>query len=185
MQYFVKLNRLKCVVLLILSVCIIFGICGCSMDNSILDKLEEQGYKVEKTDNNSFFITEDGVDYYFDTIFNQIKFKKAVTTVKAKDEIKNLVNNEGEITVTSSGRNKAKVFLTTDSTSENNDGKEFITKGCTTLEFEGGFSEENITNNRGFHDTVGDYHYVTNYFMSADELKNLYDRALYLEDEIK
>lgn len=77
------------------------------------------------------------------------------------------------------------IQISDDSTDENNDVKEFIVKGYTTIEFEGGFAEENITNNNGFRDVVGDYHYVTNYFISADELENLYDRALYLENEIK
>lgn len=186
MQLNVKLNRFEKVILIMLHVGIVLGMYGCgSMENNILNKLEINGYNVEIVDNNSFFITEDGVDYYFDTIFNKITLKKIIVTVTAKEEINHLINNEGKITITKLGKNKTSVLLTTNYTDENNEGKEFVTTGNITIAFKGSFTEEDITNNHGFHDTISDYHYVTSYFLSADELQNLYDKALELEDEIK
>lgn len=175
----------KRVILIILAFGTIFGISGCSdLESSILSELEDQGYKAAKVDNDSFFVTQDGVDYYFDTLFNNIVFKELITTVNVKEEIKNLINNEGEITITKLGENKTSILLKTGKTDQNNKGEEFVTNEHITIEFNGGFTEENITNNRGFHDVSSDYYYVTNYFLSAYELEDLYNRALELEDEL-
>lgn len=60
-----------------------------------------------------------------------------------------------------------------------------MTSGNTTIEFEGGFAVENITECNGFADSEGDYYYITNYFLSAHELETVYNTALELEAMVK
>lgn len=104
-------NRLRKTILIILSVSLMFAICGCSnTQNHILQELEDRGYKAEKADDNYFFITEDGVDYYFKTLFNQISFEKAIMTLTPKKDIENLVNNEGKIIITRLGKTRRAYF---------------------------------------------------------------------------
>ena len=178
-------ERNKKMILIILSANIAFGVCGCgNMNHKNLEEIKE-GYNIEEVDNNSFFITQDGVDYYFDITWNKVVLKKIVVIVESKDEIAHSVENQGQITITRLGKNKINVLLTIAKTDQNDDGKEFITDGYISIEFKDNFEEENITNNHGFHDVVSDYYYVTDNFLSADELQKIYDSALELENELK
>jgi len=63
------------------------------------------------------------------------------------------------------------------------DGEEEYGTDFYTFRFKNGFSADDMTNNRGFHDMKSDYDACFGE-LSSDEAQRLYDRALELEKEL-
>ena len=172
-------NRLKKAVLVLLSAGILLGMSGCGLDISKkVDGLKESGYVAEEADK-GFCISEDGVDYYFERGLTGFAFKKAELKAPSKND-----DRQATVTISRQGMNRMHVLFVSPYLKRNDgDGKE---PGSASFffKFKNGFTKENLTNNRGFHDTNGDYDSMTGTYLSAEELQSIYDRGLNLEKEI-
>lgn len=175
----ISVNRLKKAVLVLLSAGIMIGMSGCGHDVSKkVDGLKESGYVAEEADK-GFCVSEDGVDYYFERCLTGFAFKKAELKAPSKND-----DRQATVTVSKQGINRMHVLFVSPYLKRNDgDGKE-PGSASFSFKFKNGFTKENLTNNRGFHDTNGDYDSMTGTYLSAEELQSIYDRGLNLEKEI-
>ena len=170
----------KKAILLFLCAGILTGLGGCSGSVSRkVDELRDSGYVIEQTDN-GFYITENGTDYYFERGLTGSFFKKAILEAHAKND-----DRKATVTITKLGHNRMSVrfispYLDSDGKlSETGNSADFYFK------FKNDFNKENMTNNSGFHDMAGDYQSMTDSYLTPEEIKNIYDRGLDLEKEIR
>lgn len=173
-------NRLKKAVLLLLGASFLMGMSGCSADTGRkVDELRETGYVTEQVDN-GFYISENGIDYYFERGLTGTFFKKAELKAPAK-------NDDRKATVTISKLGHSKMAVQFISPYLNKNPKNGGTRGSAYFyfTFRKDFKEENMTNNRGFHDMSSDYQLMTSDYLSPEELQSIYDRGLELEEEIR
>jgi len=173
-------NWLKKALLLMLSASILLGMSGCANNISEeVDELRESGYVTEQVDN-GFYISENGTDYYFEKGLTGYVFKKAALKAQAKND-----ERKATVTITKQGHDKMAVEF--ESPYLNKNKKISGSRGVAYyyFTFEKNFNEENITNDRGFHDMAGDYKSMTDNYLSPDELQSIYDRGLKLQEEIE
>ena len=163
----------------------ILGITGCTGTSNTVtaDDLSNKGYAVTEVSDGVFYITENGVDYYFEkSIFENPAFKRVVIKYPANNKYFPLQGIDEEVSIIKEGPNKMTVtrkspYLKT------KDGDEI---GYNTYYFElkNNFDTENITNNRGFDDIKGDYQWLIDNCLSPDDLNRYYLRGFELEEEI-
>ena len=171
---------LKKAVLLMLSTCILLEMSGCAGNiREKVDELRESGYVTEQEDN-GFYIIENGTDYYFEKGLTGYVFKKAALKAPAKND-----ERKATVTITKQGHDRMAVafespYLITGSKSKSSRGSAYYY-----FTFQKDFNEENMTNDRGFHDMTGDYKSMTDNYLSPEELQSIYDRGLKLEEEIR
>lgn len=166
----------------LLSAVMLCSITSCSMisdSTKIVDELDSEGYEVEQVDDNTFYVTEDGIDYYYDCWFNKPFFRKAVLVMETGMES----GNEMEITICKERINRMSVLGIRPYTKTFPNGNVYEGKDMYLFEFKHDFSDDNITNDRGFHDTHRDYASFNRYYLTPDELQEIYDRGLELEKE--
>lgn len=166
----------------LLSAVMLCSITSCSMisdSTKIVDELDSEGYEVEQVDDNTFYVTEDGIDYYYDCWFNKPFFRKAVLVFETGRES----GNEMEISICKEKLNRMSVLCVRPYTKTFANGNVYEGKDIYLFQFKNDFSDENLTNDRGFHDTHGDYQSFMNWCMTAEELQEIYDRGLELEKE--
>ena len=167
-------HRVRIVASVLLCLCVMSGISGCRYDvGKTIRSLRDDGYTVEQTDHNTFYITEDGADYYFKREFIKPVLEKIVITMQV--EVHDV--RKVEIIITKEFGLKRTVSYSY----YNDEGKRF---NYDYFEFVYDFSDEHLTNDRGFQDKHGSYLNFTETFMSVEEIQSLYDRGLELEKEL-
>lgn len=173
---------MKKTVAFLLTAIIALGMCGCGrISSDKIDDLIDEGYVIEQVDNNSICIIEDGVEYYYKTGLLKPVLSRVCFHVCAKPEYD--VSKELDVTITPEYF-RINIIASDTVTSQFANGNEHTWEESYRFEFKNDFSPENLTNNRGFADIAGDYEWFTKYYMTPEELQEIYDRALELEKEL-
>ena len=178
------MHKIKKLLSVILCACILSGMSGCGrISSKTVNELADEGYEVEWVSDDSILITEDGAEYYFKTGLLKPELDKIVVNVPTTKEKAHEAGYTTEVTITRTGRNRMTVIFSRPVLLTDKDGEEEYGTDYYTFRFKNGFSADDMTNNRGFHDMKSDYDACFGE-LSSDEAQRLYDRALELEKEL-
>ncbi len=171
------------IVLLVL--CILFGMSGCFSQNSITtEDIENAGYIVTEADNGNFYITDNGAEYYFYNSNGKLTFDKVIIKIPAISEKAQAKGLEADITIIRGKGKKITVNYHYPAVDTNINGEEKINYFTMYFELKNDFEVESITNNRGFADIKGKYDSFTSNCLSSDDLNTYYQRGFELEEEL-
>lgn len=172
--------RIRRLLGVMLSAAMLFWITSCSMittSSNIVDRLGDEGYEAEQVDDNTFYVTENGIDYYYDCWFNKPFFRRAVLVMETGIES----SNEMQITISKEKNNRMSVLCVRPYTKTFANGNVFQGNDTYLFMFKHDFTDENLTNDRGFHDIHGDYRFFTDNYLTPEELQEIYNRGIELE----
>ncbi|MCR5616628.1 MAG: hypothetical protein K6F45_10745 [Saccharofermentans sp.] len=167
---------------LILCAGLCLGMSSCvKVSSERISELKNKGYAVSLVDNNVACITEDGVNYFFEPGVSRPKLKTIVLTAPSQRE---KVREAGyQVTVTFVMKSLGRRVLLFDDPRlrKGPSGEDELYNIQFRFEFKDGFSEDDLTNNRGFHDVARDYRSFQR-VLSLEEIQRIYDRGLELEN---
>lgn len=176
---------LKKIGIVLLVLCILFGMSGCFSQNSIpTEDIENSGYMITEADNGSFYITDNGAEYYFYNSNGKLTFDRVIIKIPAISEKAQAKGLEADITIIRGKGKKITVNYHYPAVDTNINGEEKINYFTMYFELKNDFEVESITNNRGFNDIKGKYESFTSNGLSTDELNTYYQRGFELEEEI-
>ena len=166
---------------IILCMSFFLGMSGCArISSDKLVELKNEGYSVSQVDDDLVCITEGGVDYYFKAGIERPQLKTIILNVPSPNENTRKAGYQVTVTMVRRSFNRITLLFDNPRVRKDPDGKEQLHSNLYRFEFEGGFSEEHLTNNRGFHDVARDYRFFRQ-VLSCDEIQKIYDRGLELE----
>ena len=184
----IKIRWLSISVIILISIaqldgCTIKG--GEKMKQDITDIAEQNEYSIEFINDKEFVITQDEVKYYYKCGIMGVAFERYETEVEAKVDYE-IVDNKGYITVEQVNRDQVEVieedyciydgYIGDDKTLH-----ESIRFRCTPE-----FTLESL-DDKSFAASIGkgekEYNKITKCFMSAEQLKEVYENALYIQDQ--
>ena len=166
----------------LLSAVMICSVTSCNMisdSTNIVEELDSKGYEVEQVDDNTFYVSGDGVDYYYDCWFNKPFFRKAVLVMETGRES----GYEMEISISKEKNNRMSVLCVRPCTETFANGNVSHFNEMMKFEFKDDFTDGNLTNDRGFHDMHSDYRGFNELYLTPEELQEIYNRGLELEKE--
>lgn len=156
------------------------------MHDRIIGIADEKGYEIQFENISSFRLTQNNITYYYKCIFGKVSLKKIyielapVTDLKVKDNI-------GKITITVMEKDKFNVALEDSIIDVNNQGKEMIVKEHIYFVCSSEFTLESIDRN----DIVSqmgkaekNYNKITNNYISGNRLREIYEEAKIIEEEL-
>ena len=176
--------------LIMLFICIV-QISGCAfksaekMKQDITDIAEQNEYSIEFINDKEFVITQDEVKYYYKCGIMGVAFEKYETEVEAKVDYE-IVDNKGYITVEQVNRDQVEVIQDDDSVYEGYNGEKEIFPESIRFRCTPEFTLESL-DDKSFAAALGkgekEYNKITKCFMSAEKLKEVYENALYIQDQ--
>ena len=176
--------------LIMLLICIV-QISGCAfkseekMKQDITDIAEQNEYSIEFINDKEFVITQDEVKYYYKCGITGVAFEKYETEVEATVGYE-IVDNKGYITVEQKNRNQVEVIEEDDCVDEGHDGEKETIHEMSRFTCTPEFTLESL-DDKSFAASIGkgekEYSIITNYFITAEKLKELYENALYICDQ--
>lgn len=168
----------------------ILAVAGCmfpggeKMKNNIEDIAQKNGYNLEFLNDKEFYILQDGVKYYYKNGIIKTDFVKFEAEVDSSLDYE-IVDNKGYITVFSLGEDKVEVVQEDDCPYTTASGKEAVFRESIRFTCTSEFTEESIDTDSATA-LVGkgnkEYTKVTKYFISAEELRELYENAMNICD---
>ena len=178
---------IKKVVLLLASMSIVLGISGCVFNQkNVIDEVNNAGYYAEASDDGSFFINDNGADYYFITKNGKPSFTKVVIYLPARKPSAFSHGVDADLTMRKINWRKMDIVLNDPYFATKKDGSEELEYNRFYFSFKHDFEVENLTNNAiGFIDNLDHYKIFNNDYLSPTELKDYYDRGFELEEELR
>lgn len=177
-------NMTKKFLALIFCAGLCLGMSSCAkVSSERISELKNKGYAVSLVDNNVACITEYGVNYFFEPGVSRPKLKTIVLTAPSQRE---KVREAGyQVTVTFVMKSLGRRVLLFDDPRlrKGPSGEDELYNIQFRFEFKDGFSEDDLTNNRGFHDVARDYRSFQR-VLSLEEIQRIYDRGLELENQL-
>ena len=183
-------RRRRISALIMLFICIV-QISGCAfkseekMKQDITDIAEQNEYSIEFINDKEFVITQDEVKYYYKCGIMGVAFEKYETEVEAKVDYE-IVDNKGYITVEQVNRDQVEVIQDDDSVYEGYNGEKEIFPESIRFRCTPEFTLESL-DDKSFAAALGkgekEYNKITKCFMSAEKLKEVYENALYIQDQ--
>ena len=184
----IKIRWLSISVIILISIaqldgCTIKG--GEKMKQDITDIAEQNEYSIEFINDKEFVITQDEVKYYYKCGIMGVAFEKYETEVEAKVDYE-IVDNKGYITVEQVNRDQVEVIQDDDSVYEGYNGEKEIFPESIRFRCTPEFTLESL-DDKSFAAALGkgekEYNKITKCFMSAEKLKEVYENALYIQDQ--
>ncbi len=158
---------------------------GEKMKQDITDIAEQNEYSIEFINDKEFVITQDEVKYYYKCGIMGVAFEKYETEVEATVGYE-IVDNKGYITVKQKNRNQVEVIEEDDCVDEGHDGEKETIHEMSRFTCTPEFTLESL-DDKSFAASIGkgekEYSIITNYFITAEKLKELYENALYICDQ--
>ncbi len=181
-----KLRYVKLLGILFITV-VTLQITGCGKVGELEKKAEDMGYKVDSYDK-GIVVCDNEVNYYYKKSFGRLVFDKFETTAKLKKDMKKEIkDNQGNVTVEKVSSKKLSVILSDTVVTNGTEGesvecRETYSYDCRD-DFVGSTSEGNkIADPLG--KNAESYSYISEYFITAGELKAIYDNGETIRNEL-
>ena len=121
---------------------------------------------------------EQGIKYYFVGEEADYSFKKAILTVYPNKTIKKeIIDGKADLTITRMSEDEWTVYLEDMVLDYGLNGKEFYSQEICNFSCEGDISEGSVVRGRTFHDTMQAFYYITEGFISTDEINEIIDNG--------